>query len=252
MTATIRVAAGLRFFLPPRHRHGDVEVPVDGTSTVLHVVEALGVPRTEFGPPLVNGRPAGTDDRPRDGDVIDVPDRPRPQPVPAERFVLDVHLGSLARRLRLLGIDTAYPEEAGDDALVALAIAEGRVLLTKDRGILRRRALPDGAFVRGDGPEAELADVLDRFAPRVSPWSRCPACNGRLAPVAKAEVMDQLLPGTRRSYDQFSRCGDCGRVYWRGAHGEGLQAVLDAASIGAAPAEHRAERLPEDGQIRGE
>lgn len=232
MSATIRVADALRFFLPPRHRHDEVAVPVDGTSTLLHVVESLGVPRTEFGPLLVNGRPAGVDDRPSDGDLVEVPDRPRPQRLLDERFVLDVHLGSLARRMRLLGLDTAYPEEAGDDALVALAIREGRVLLTKDRGILHRKALPEGAFVRGDGPERELADVLDRFAPKLRPWTRCPACNGLLAPVAKSEVEALLLPGTRRSYEQFSRCGACGRVYWRGAHGRGLQTLVEAADSG--------------------
>src|SRR5262249_10194657 len=118
MTATVRVAPALRFFLTPRHRHGDVLVTVDGTSSLVHIIGALGVPRTEFGTLEVNGVPSTPDSRPTDGDVIDVPDRPRPQRLRHERFVLDIHLGALARRMRLLGLDTAYPDEAGDDHLV--------------------------------------------------------------------------------------------------------------------------------------
>jgi len=72
--------------------------------------------------------------------------------------------------------------------------------------------------------------VLSRFAPPLAPWTRCTACNGLLVPAAKADVAPQLEPGTRRTYDSFSRCGSCGRVYWRGAHGRRLQAKVDAAT----------------------
>ena len=140
-------------------------------------------------------------------------------------------LDHLARRMRLLGIDTAYPDEAGDEKLVDVAIRERRVLLTKDRGILRRRALTDGAYVRGELPDQQLDDVLDRFAPRLRPWRRCPACNGVLEHVAKSEIADLLPPGTRRTYAQFSRCGACGRLYWRGAHSRRLEALLDSALL---------------------
>jgi uncharacterized protein with PIN domain len=111
-----------------------------------------------------------------------------------------VHLGALARRLRLLGVDTAYRNDADDDELVVRAIAEQRTLLTQDRGLLRRRALPSGAYVRGARPDDQVADVLDRFAPPLAPWSRCPACNGVLVAAAGDEVVHLLEPGTRRSY----------------------------------------------------
>jgi uncharacterized protein with PIN domain len=230
MTATVRVAPPLRLFLPGRHRHGEVTVPIDGTSTLIHVVESVGVPRTELGELLVNGRAAPAEVRLADGDVVDVPARARPQRLARERFVLDVHLGTLARRMRLLGLDVAYDNDASDDELVAVAVAEGRVLLTKDRGILRRRALPVGAYVRGETPEQELADVLDRFAPALRPWSRCPACNGALVSVPKPEVEELLPPGTRRTYAHFSRCLACARLYWRGAHSQRLEALVESAT----------------------
>jgi len=223
VTATVRVSSELRFFLPLRHRSGVCEVPLE---TLGHAVEALGVPRTEMGTPLVNGQPSGVDYRLRDGDVVDVPVRPRPQWITAPRFVLDVHLGTLARRLRLLGVDVAYRNDADDDELVEQANAEERVLLTQDRGILRRRALVQGAYVLGSLPDDQLADVLDRFALSLTPFSRCPSCNGLLAEVAKDEVSHLLPDGTRRSYDQFSRCPQCGRIYWRGAHSDSLESIV--------------------------
>jgi uncharacterized protein with PIN domain len=230
--ARVRVAEPLRFLLPVRHRRGDVPVPVDGASSLLHVVESLGVPRTEFGELRVNGRPAAPSERPHDGDVIDVAPVRRPQRIAEPRFVLDVHLGSLARRMRLLGLDVAYRNDAADAELVAQAVAERRVALTQDRGLLRRRALPAGAYVRGSRADDQLLDVLDRFDPPLDPWSRCPACNGVLAPVAKRDVAHLLEPGTRRSYTEFSRCPACGRLYWRGAHAERLDAIVAAAQGG--------------------
>ena len=228
-TVTVRVAESLRFLLHARHRHGTAVVPVDGTSSVGHVVESLGIPRTESDL-LVNGEPADPYGRLRDGDVVDVDERRRPQPVPHQRYVLDVHLGTLARRLRLLGVDTAYRNDADDPELVEQANAEGRVLLTQDRGLLRRGALRAGGYVRGSRPDDQLADVLERFAPPLNPWTRCPACNGALHPVAKPDVEHLLEPGTRRSYTEFSRCEACGQLYWRGAHADDLAAIVDTAT----------------------
>jgi len=104
------------------------------------------------------------------------------------------------------------------------------VLLTQDRGLLRRGALRAGGYVRGSRPDDQLADVLDRFAPSLNPWTRCPACNGALHPVAKPDVEHLLEPGTRRSYTEFSRCEACGQLYWRGAHADDLAAIVDTAT----------------------
>ncbi len=228
--AELRFAAELRLFLAPRHRGGRVPVACDGVSSLGHVVESLGVPLPEAGALTVNGRPATSRYRLAAGDVAEVAAVRRPQPVPSPRFVLDVHLGTLARRLRLIGVDTAYaPADAGDDALIEQANADGRVLLTQDRALLCRRSLRLGAYVRGALPDDQLRDVLDRFAPPLAPWTRCTACNGPLLAAAKADVEQQLESGTRRTYQSFSRCASCGRVYWRGAHSQRLQRVVDAA-----------------------
>jgi hypothetical protein len=247
----VRVADELRFFLAPRHRGGTVRVPADGTSSLGHVVESLGVPLPEVGALRINGRPARPPYRPAAGDVAEVTAIARPQSLPSARFILDVHLGTLARRMRLVGIDTAYGNDLDDDTLIDRANAGHRILLTQDRGLLRHRKLWLGAYVRGAIPDEQFRDVLGRFAPPLAPWTRCPACNGVLEPARKADVEDQLRPGTRRTYQVFSRCPACGRVYWRGAHGGRLQAVVDAATrtVAAASPERAApDRAPLPGR----
>ena len=159
----------------------------------------------------------------------------RPQQLAAARFVLDVHLGTLARRLRLAGVDAAYANDAGDDALIERANAGRRVLLTQDRGLLRRRALWRGACVRGARPDDQFRDVLDRFRPPLAPWTRCPACNGPLAPVGKAALAPVLPAGTPRTYETFSGCRSCGQVYWHGAHSKRLEQIIDLAVRAVSP-----------------
>ena len=199
-----------------------LSVATDGTSSVVHLLESLGIPRTEFGPIAIDGRPAAPTEVPVPGQVLSVDPVARPQPGAQRGFLLDVGLGSLARALRLLGLDAQYRNDATDQELVALSRATGRILLTQDRGLLRRRDLPQGALVRGSGTTDQLADVLQRFVPQLRPWTRCPVCNGLLATVPKAAVAPRLEPGTRRSYQSFAECGSCGRVYWRGAHASAL------------------------------
>jgi uncharacterized protein len=227
----VRVAGSLAFLLHPRDRAGrSRRLTFDADATIGHVVRAAGVPPTEVGEVRVDGEPAELSRRLHPGAVLELDEAPRPQPLPPGGFLLDVGLGTLARRLRLLGLDAAWSSDADDPDLVRRASAERRVLLTQDRGLLMRRALPAGALVRGDRPDDQLADVLDRFAPPLAPLTRCTACGGRLDPVAKQDVAARLAAGTRRSYDEFSRCRACGRVYWRGAHSRRIDALVERAT----------------------
>ena len=243
--ALVEFAGELRFFLRPERRDRVVPAACDGVSSLGHVVESLGVPLTEVGSLVVNGAAAEPGYRPGGGDRVAVAARPRPQPVPAPRFLLDVHLGTVARRLRLVGVDTAYTNDADDPELIEQANTERRVLLTQDRGLLRHHRLWLGAFVRGARPMAQFADILDRFVPPLAPWTRCLACNGPLAPVPKADVEPLLQPGTRRSYDTFARCSVCGHVYWHGAHTGHLDQIV-ATARHAVAGQASAEARPTD------
>ena len=162
----VRLGHELWLFVSPPWRRETIEVPYDGDASLGHVVQALGIPLTEVGGLLVNGVPADPACRPRQCATIEIHPVRRPQRVLGARgFLLDVHLGTPARRLRVLRIDTAYRNHADDDALVRQAAGQRRVLLTQDRGLLMRRALWAGAYVRGGRADEQLADVLDRFTP---------------------------------------------------------------------------------------
>ncbi|MFJ2031751.1 Mut7-C RNAse domain-containing protein [Streptosporangium sp. NPDC087985] len=231
----LRIAAELLLFLPARRRREWRRVAPDGTSTLGHVVQSLGIPLPEVGSLTIEGTEVAPSYQPAAGDVVHVHAVPRPQRVPlgpgrlAPRFLLDVHLGTLARRLRLLGVDASYHNDMDDPSLVAEANREHRVLLTRDRGLLCRRALWLGAYVRGTSPQDQLRDLLERFAPPLRPWTRCTACNGELVPVDKHEIDRLLEAGTRRSYDVYGRCPECGQIYWRGAHSEHLEEIVRSA-----------------------
>ncbi|MFH8614537.1 Mut7-C RNAse domain-containing protein [Streptomyces sp. NPDC017979] len=237
----LSVAPELRLFVPSERRQGRTTLVTDGSSSLGHVIESLGVPLTEAGRLVVDGRQVPVSHVPSAGESVEVYGVERPQRVPGAplRFLLDVHLGTLARRLRLLGVDAAYEsEDIGDPALAALSARERRVLLSRDRGLLRRRELWAGAYVYSDRPDDQLRDVLGRFAPHLAPWTRCTACNGPLRDADKDSVRGRLEHGTERTYDVFAQCSQCERVYWRGAHHARLVKIVDDAvrEFGGAPA----------------
>ncbi|MFG1791852.1 Mut7-C RNAse domain-containing protein [Nocardia sp. NPDC049149] len=227
----IGFAPDLHVFVAAALRGGPTAVRIDGMSTLGHVVESLGVPLTEVGALLVDGRPSGRSHIPSDGEVVEVHGLVRPlnttEPL---RLLLDIHLGTLARRLRLLGIDTVYENpDIGDAALATRSATEQRVLLSRDRGLLRRREIFAGAYIYSHRPAEQLDDVLSRFAPPLAPWTRCTACNGKLADADKAAVREQIPDETERTYDTFAQCVDCGQAYWKGAHHARLSAIVDDA-----------------------
>lgn len=239
-TLTIIVAPALQPLMFGKRRAERVRLHDDGVSTIGHLIGSLGIPLTEIGAitlseavgDRVGDRVVGPEWRALPGAIVSVRPRPRPQPTATQppRFVLDVHLGTLARRLRLLGIDAAWRHDATDTDLIAQALEEGRVVLTRDRGLLLRRAARNGAYVRGNNPDDQLADVLDRFTPPLAPWTRCPTCNARLQHVEKSEIVDLIQPGTKRNYNEFAQCPACGRVFWQGAHHNRLQRIVAKAT----------------------
>ncbi|MER7763101.1 Mut7-C RNAse domain-containing protein [Streptomyces sp. NPDC097619] len=238
----LTLAPELHLFAAPGLRAPRARTVTDGSSSLGHVVESVGVPLTEVGRLLVDGREVDTAHVPAAGESVEVHGVDRPQRVPGAplRFLLDVHLGTLARRLRLLGVDAAYEsEDIGDPALATRSAAERRVLLSRDRGLLRRRELWAGGYVYSDRPEEQLRDVLGRFAPVLAPWTRCTACNGLLHEADKEALGDRIEDGTQRSYDVFAQCGDCDRAYWRGAHHARLEALVTEALAEFGPASAR-------------
>lgn len=225
---TVEVAAELHPFVAMRRRHGPTSAQVDGSS-LGHLVESVGVPLTEVGSLVVDGTRVEAEYVPRGGETIMVRPVQRPQHVSGSlRFLLDIHLGTLARRLRLLGMDTAYEKpDIGDAALAARSAAEQRIILSRDRGLLRRRGIFAGAYIYSHRPDEQLDDVLSRFAPPLAPWTRCTVCNGPLVATSGDAVRERLPKGTAASFDAFAECRCCGQVYWKGAHHTRLEDTVE-------------------------
>jgi uncharacterized protein len=235
----VRVYAELNDFLPPGVRGTTLSRPVRPHQTVKDIVEALGVPHTEIDLVVVDGEPVGFGHRPASGarlavypvfESVDIGPvgRLRPEPLREPRFVADVHLGRLARLLRLVGFDTRWRNDLTDEELATIGRQEHRILLTRDRGLLKRREVTHGLYVRSDDPQLQVVHVIRRLdlGARLAPFSRCLRCGGALAKVPKAEVVDRLGPVTRARVDEFRRCAACAHVYWRGAHHDALVAQV--------------------------
>jgi uncharacterized protein len=225
-TGVIGVLVGFRFhgelndFLPPAKRFSEFQQVAGATDTIKHVIESIGVPHTEIEQVAVNGRGIPLSLHLSEGDLVEVFPYTLPVMLADPRFVLDGHLGRLAAYLRMLGFDTWYARFADDARLAEIASSERRVLFTRDVGLLKRREVEKGYCVRSDKPHEQLREVWRRFAlySRFAPFSRCMDCNGPLRAVSKNEVLDLLPAHTRETKNEFSRCSDCNKIFWRGSH----------------------------------
>ena len=238
---TIRFYAELGDFLPTDRRQVPFAHALKERASIKDVIESLGVPHTEVDLILVNGESVDFSYHVQDGDRISVYPvfesfdvtplvRVRPEPLREPRFVLDTHLGKLAGYLRLLGFDTLYRNDYADPLLVQISHRERRILLTRDRGLLKHRLVTHGHYVWETDPQRQIVEVLRRFdlARAIAPFCRCMRCNGRLQPIAKDRVADRLLPKTRQYYDDFSLCMGCGNLYWKGSHHERMLRFVES------------------------
>lgn len=216
-------------FLPARDREKWISVSFQGRQTLKHLIESLGVPHPEIGAVTVNDHPANADDFGLAGSRVQVyPFQPGDRRLRPENlsFILDGHLGKLASYLRILGFDARYHPDAPDEVLAATSASEQRVLLTRDRGLLKRRSVLFGYCIRHENVRPQLQEVVARYNLReeINPLSRCPRCNGQLIPAEKAAVANRLEPNTLIYFNLFWLCQACGQVYWRGSH---VERILD-------------------------
>lgn len=229
--AIIRFYAELNDHLPPRLQFRSVEKRLLLPASVKDVIEGLGVPHTEVDLVLVNGESTDFSRLVRNGDRVAVYPvfesldittvlRLRPQPLREPKFVLDVHLGRLAGYLRMLGFDTIYANHASDPELVAISVQQGRILLTRDRGVLKHSVVTRGYWLRETDSRRQAAEVVKRFdlAQSLRPFTRCMVCNGLLTTVSKAEIERKVPQRILERCNEFEQCPGCGRVYWEGSH----------------------------------
>ena len=245
---TLVFRGALTEFLPDDKSDARIAYPLDRKASIKDIIESLGPPHTEVGSIRTDGREVDFSHQPGAGEVLCIrsPEPPvnplvgtrlEPDPLRAIRFVVDVNVGKTASLLRILGLDTAYHWKWRDREIAALAEREGRIVLTKDIGLLKRKKVRFGHFVRADHPEAQLREVLSFYGikPPFTLFSRCLRCNTPLRRVAKQAIEHRLEPKTRKYFFNFSMCPDCERIYWAGSHQEKMLSRLLAAGIIAAP-----------------
>ncbi len=145
----------------------------------------------------------------------------KPNGISTMKFVADCMLGKLAKWLRLIGFDTLYMREADDSELVRIALQQGRVLLTRDTELARRKILRGKSLlIEDDRISHQLSQVMLAFELQPSMFTRCAVCNGKIAHIDKAEVRELVPPYVFKTHEDFGRCSLCGRIYWRGTHVE--------------------------------
>ncbi len=237
-SAYFRFHGELNDFLPHSARDKQVHYEFDRNPSIKDSIEAIGVPHTEVNQIIVNGDSVGFGYHMAEGDDVsvypvsinvDISPRVKLREEPVHIFIVDVNLGKLARLLRMAGFDSEFRNNYNDHDVARLAHTENRIVLTRDRRLLRHKIITHGYWIRSFEPRRQFVEVLDRFGlwSEISPFNRCLECNGIIEPISKEDVIDQLEPRTVLYYDEFFRCADCGNIYWKGTHFDHMNSVLE-------------------------
>ena len=243
--AQFRCYAELNDFLPTNRQHVSFAYRFSVAPSIKDAIEAVGIPHTEVDLILVNGESVGFDHQLQDGDRVAVfpvfesldissQTRLRENPLRDTRFVLDVHLGKLARKLRMLGFDVQHERFCKDSDLVSISVGEGRIILTRDKGLLKNKVVTHGYWVRATKAQEQLGEVMERFDlfSQIKPFTRCMVCNGPIGEIEKQQVKDQLPEKTRPYHDRFYACSDCGKIYWEGSHYRNMKEFVQSLEGG--------------------
>ncbi|MGF1757666.1 Mut7-C ubiquitin/RNAse domain-containing protein [Photobacterium sagamiensis] len=230
-SACFRFYEELNDFLLQKQRKITFPYEFTGNPSIKDTIEAIGVPHTEIDLIVVDGESVGFEYQMQGGEHVSVyPEfesfnitplvHLRSQPLRITKFVVDVNLGKLALKLRLLGFDTLYNKDFSDSEIVQLSLNEKRIILTRDKGIFKYRAVTHGYWVRSDDPKQQLREVVTRLQLENSfrPFTRCSNCNEQLHPVDSKRLKGRVPDDVLLFSDGFMECQGCKKIYWRGSH----------------------------------
>ena len=236
---TFRCYAELNDFLPQEHRQKPFVHPLKTPVTLGEAIESLGIPCSEVDLALVNSEPASLDRRLYKNDVVSLYpafetldiSAPKGKHNPAlreSRFILDAHLGKLAKYLRMLGFDTLYRNDFGDKEIIELAVREKRIILTRDKLLLQSRRVTHGYYIRATDKHEQLREVVKKFDlySQFRSFTRCMTCNADLVPKSRKEIPELVPPGILELYEEFYFCPACRKVYWQGSHFKRMESFI--------------------------
>jgi uncharacterized protein with PIN domain len=242
--AFFRFYEELNEFLSPDKRKRELEYRFNGRPSVKDAIEAIGVPHVEVDLILINGRSVDFSERIADGyrisvypvfETIDITSatRLRPKPLRELKFILDVHLGKLTKYLRLCGFDSLFSQFFEDREIIETALMEKRIILTRDKQLLKDRRVTHGYWIRSQEHYEQLREVFVRFdlRDRMALFTRCISCNTILEEVDMEEIKDRLLADTSRYFSKFTRCPGCDRIFWEGSHYDNMKRIISEVLI---------------------
>jgi uncharacterized protein with PIN domain len=228
----------LNDFLKDCYKNLPIQYEFDGKPSIKDSIEALGVPHTEVDLILVNKKSVDFDYHVQNGDQVsiypvfndvNISNKVRLRDKPLPQFIVDVNLGKLVKYLRMCSFDAIYSNSYTDHDIAQLAYTENKIVLTRDRRLLKQKIITHGYWIRSTDPIKQIYEVIRRFnlVPMIKPFNRCLECNNLIAPVNKEEILEQLEPKTIQYFDEFYRCKGCKRIYWKGSHFEQMSKLLD-------------------------
>ncbi len=229
----------LNDFLPKRNRNCTIEHHFKNSPIIKDSIEALGVPHPEIAVIKANGKNVSFNYRVKENDEIKVyphfylhDTQPiiqlKPQNKPC--FILDVHLGRLAKYLRMVGFDTLYSsEDWGDKYIADTGGKENRIVLSRDIGLLKRSSVTYGYFVRNKDSYQQFTEITNRYSLKnnFAPFTRCIRCNSKIESVEKDEITNLLESGTKQEHNEFWQCTGCQQIYWKGTHYKRMVEMLE-------------------------
>ena len=238
-TITIRCYAELNDFLPAEKKQTTFALTAKEPVTVGEAIEIIGIPLSEVDLVTVNGKPVGRSYRPLENDHLSVYPTfetfdisglrtVQKKPLRVTRFILDAHLGKLARYLRMLGFDTLYRNDYSDEEIIEIAREEKRIILTRDKLLLRSPRVDHGYYVRAVEKHAQLREVVKKFDLYLQfrTFTRCMTCNATLLVKPKDAIRDRIPPDIYDCYQEFYYCPSCDKLFWRGSHFERMERFI--------------------------
>ena len=236
----LRFYAELNDFLSKEKKQVCISYEFWGSPTVKDAIEANGIPHIEVDMILVNSVSVDFNYHLKNGDQVSVypvfekldiskVSKLSHSPLREIKFILDVHLGKLAKYLRMLGFDTFYRNNLEDREIVNISLEQKRIILTRDINLLKIKNITHGCFVRNTIPKKQIMEIIDRFdlKSKLNPLSRCIECNHSVVSVNKDEIADQLKPKTLKYYNDFFQCTHCKRIYWEGSHFDNMKEFVN-------------------------
>jgi uncharacterized protein with PIN domain len=239
-TAYFRFYEELNDFLPIEKRKKRFEHPFVDRASVKDMIESFGIPHIEVDLILVNGMSVNFNHKVEDKDDISVypvfesfnisdVQHLRPKPLREPKFIADVHLGTLAKYMRMIGLDTLYQNNYPYGEIIKISLEEKRTILTKDRDLLKQNDVTHGYWIRSDNPDEQLKEIINRFDLKneIKEFSRCLECNTILIHVEKEKILDRLPPKVKQRQNEFFYCTNCDKVYWKGSHFDKMKNLID-------------------------